>query len=579
MTLSADASDNVAVVGVQFRVNGANVGAEDTTAPYTVNWDSTAVANGAHQMTAVARDAAGNSTTSTAVNVTVDNAVPDTQAPVVSVTAPAEGATVSGAVTLSATASDNVGVVGVQFRVNGANVGAEDTMAPYTVNWDSTAVANGAYQITAVARDAAGNSSTSTVVNVTVDNAVPDTQAPVVSVTAPAEGATVSGAVTLSATASDNVGVVGVQFRVNGANVGVEDTVAPYTVNWDSTAVANGAYQITAVARDAAGNSSTSTVVNVTVDNAVPDTQAPVVSVTAPAEGATVSGAVTLSATASDNVGVVGVQFRVNGANVGVEDTVAPYTVNWDSTAVANGAYQITAVARDAAGNSTTSTVVNVTVDNTVPDTQAPVVSVTAPAEGATVSGAVTLSATASDNVGVVGVQFRVNGANVGVEDTVAPYTVNWDSTAVANGAYQITAVARDAAGNSSTSTVVNVTVNNIVDTEAPVVSVTAPAEGATVSGAVTLNASASDNVGVVGVQFRVNGANVGAEDTVAPYTVNWDSTAVANGAYQITAVARDGSRQQQHVDGGQCDGRQRDDGGLYTSAGRCGGQRQLRRG
>ncbi len=115
------------------------------------------------------------------------------------------------------------------------------------------------------------------------------------------------------------------------------------------------------------------------------------------------------------------------------------------------------------------------------PDTEAPVVSVTAPAEGATVSGAtVALSADATDNVGVVGVQFRVNGANVGVEDTVAPYTVNWDSTAVANGAYQITAVARDAAGNSTTSPAVNVTVNNVPDTTPPAVVSVAPVNGAT---------------------------------------------------------------------------------------------------
>ncbi len=117
---------------------------------------------------------------------------------------------------------------------------------------------------------------------------------------------------------------------------------------------------------------------------------------------------------------------------------------------------------------------------DTTPDTEVPVVSVTAPAEGATVSGVVALDATASDNVGVVGVQFQVNGVNEGAEDTVAPYTVNWDSTAVANGAYQITAIARDAAGNTTTSTVVNVTVDNAADTTAPTVVSVTPVNGAT---------------------------------------------------------------------------------------------------
>jgi hypothetical protein len=89
------------------------------------------------------------------------------------------------------------------------------------------------------------------------------------------------------------------------------------------------------------------------------------VSVTAPSAGGTVSGSsVTLSANASDNVGVVGVQFKIDGGNVSVEDTASPYSITWDSTTVANGAHLITAVARDAAGNTTTSSAVSVTVTN-----------------------------------------------------------------------------------------------------------------------------------------------------------------------------------------------------------------------
>lgn len=94
-------------------------------------------------------------------------------------------------------------------------------------------------------------------------------------------------------------------------------------------------------------------------------------------------------------------------------------------------------------------------------DTAAPTVSLTAPSGGAVVSNVITLSSTASDNVGVMGVQFRMDGTNVGAEDTSAPYSMSWNTTAVANGAHTVTAVARDAAGNSTTSSVVNVTVNN----------------------------------------------------------------------------------------------------------------------
>jgi hypothetical protein len=95
----------------------------------------------------------------------------------------------------------------------------------------------------------------------------------------------------------------------------------------------------------------------------------PTVSVTAPANGATVQGgSVTLSANASDNDSVAGVQFKVDGVDVGAEVTAAPYGVTWDTTGASEGQHTITAVARDSANQTTTSSSVYVTVDN-VPDT------------------------------------------------------------------------------------------------------------------------------------------------------------------------------------------------------------------
>jgi hypothetical protein len=95
------------------------------------------------------------------------------------------------------------------------------------------------------------------------------------------------------------------------------------------------------------------------------DTTPPTVSLTAPTAGSTVSGAsVTLSASAADNVAVTGVQFKVDGNNVGNEDTASPYSINWNTTGVSNGSHILTALARDAAGNTTTSSSVTVTVSN-----------------------------------------------------------------------------------------------------------------------------------------------------------------------------------------------------------------------
>src|SRR2546428_283322 len=93
--------------------------------------------------------------------VTVAN---DTTPPMVSMTAPAAGSTVAGTVTVSASATDNVGVAGVQFNLDGVNLGAEVTAAPYAISWNTTLAANGSHTLTAVARDTAGNTATTAAV-------------------------------------------------------------------------------------------------------------------------------------------------------------------------------------------------------------------------------------------------------------------------------------------------------------------------------------------------------------------------------------------------------------------------------
>lgn len=93
-----------------------------------------------------------------------------------------------------------------------------------------------------------------------------------------------------------------------------------------------------------------------------PDTQAPTVSITAPAGGASVTGTVTVSADAFDNTSVAGVQFLLDNQNLGTEDTTAPYSISWNTTTVTEGPHVLTARARDSSGNTTTSSPINVTV-------------------------------------------------------------------------------------------------------------------------------------------------------------------------------------------------------------------------
>jgi chitodextrinase len=435
VTVMASASDNVALEGVQFKLDGVNLGAEDITSPYSVNWNSTTATNGSHTLTAVATDTAGNTTTTSGTIVTVDNSPPT-----ISMSAPANGSTVSGSsVTISASASDNNAVAGVQFNLDGVNLNAEDTTSPYSIAWNSTTATNGSHTLRAVARDAAGNLTTSASITVTVDNA-----APAVSITTPVVSASVAGsAVTVTASASDNVGVVGVQFKLDGVNLGAEDITSPYSVNWNSTTATNGSHTLTAVARDAAGNTTTSSAVTVTVDNA-----APTVSITAPTAGATIIGSTTITASAADNTGgsgVAKVEFYIDSTLVST-DTTSPYNFNWDPTSYPNGAHTISAKAYDNVSPANIASSTSVSIMLALPDIQPPTVPANLSVSSRTTTSITLTWSASTDNIGVTGYKVMRGGALVA---NVNGLTYS-DTGLASSTTYSYTISAVDAAGNTS---------------------------------------------------------------------------------------------------------------------------------
>ena len=157
----------------------------------------------------------------------------------------------------------------------------------------------------------------------------------------------------------------------------------------------------------------TSAAVAVTVANvAPPDVTPPTVTLTAPAPAATVNGTVAVTATAADNIGVTQVEFFAGATSLGV-DTTAPYSVQWDTTTVTDGPFVLTAVAKDAANNTTTSAAVNVTVQNTVVVTLAqlqtdiftPRCSGCHTGTGATLPGSMNLTSAANTHAALVNIQ------------------------------------------------------------------------------------------------------------------------------------------------------------------------------
>ena len=198
------------------------------------------------------------------------------------------------------------------------------------------------------------------------------------------------------------------------------------------------------------------------VDTVVTPPTAPTVSVSAPIANATLSGTTVVTATAADAKAVTNVQFKLDGVNLGAADTTSPYSTSWSTTQATNGVHSLTAVATNSSNLTTTSIPVSVTVQNqTVPTP--PTVALTSPSNGATVSGSTAITANATDVQGIASVQFKLDGVNLGVPDSAAPYTASWDTLTSTNGSHNLSAVATNISGLTAVSTPINVTVNNVV--------------------------------------------------------------------------------------------------------------------
>ncbi len=187
------------------------------------------------------------------------------------------------------------------------------------------------------------------------------------------------------------------------------------------------------------------------------DATAPTVSITSPANGSTVSGAINIAVNASDNVAVTSVSLSIDGGGAVSSNSTAPFTNTWNSATVANGTHTLIVTASDAAGNKATSTI-QVTVNNVVVgDITSPIVNYITPSDQASLTGTVTVSVNATDNVAVSSVSISIDDV---VVSTSTSYS--WNTANSAAGGHTLKAIAKDAAGNQGTSSI-SVTVNTIV--------------------------------------------------------------------------------------------------------------------
>ena len=164
----------------------------------------------------------------------------------------------------------------------------------------------------------------------------------------------------------------------------------------------------------------------------------------------------------------------------------------------------------------------------------APTVVLTGVTSGATVSGTVTLGASAWNDSGVKQVKWYVDGVEVGWDGSSA-WGVGWDSTKVADGSHTLLAKASDWGDAWGTSAAVTFNVSNGAASDASGLRVTWPASGSSLSGTVNLTASAPWDT--TEMKWYVDGTEVGWDGS-APWQVSWNTTRVADGTHTIFTKA-----------------------------------------
>ena len=500
--------------------------------PCATPFTTPALGDGSHTLKARATDAAGNIDASESTFTWLVDAT----APTGSITSPANGTDVGATVVLASNSADTggSGVATVVFQRSPAGTG---TWTAQASSWDTTAQADGDYDLRVLTTDAAGNTFTSPTITVTVDNTDP-----ALSVVAPnpvnlatADPATVSASAT-----DDGSGIANVRFDQCAEDspacvsdswvlLGL-DTGAPYQASWPIPS--DGPRLLRVRATDNAGKQKTELVL-ITIDRIRPSG-----SLTAPVAAANLRGsAVALAATASDTApGTVNtVTFQRSPAGAGTwtdvaTDATAPYTGSLDTTALADGLYDLRVFTTDAAGNAEAApATIQVRVDNT-----APTGSVTAPAPGANVRGTIGLTSSSADagGSGVATVQFQRSPAGAG---TWTNQGASFDTTAVADGQYDLRVTTTDNAGNTFTSAAITIRVDNTL----PTGTVTAPAAGASLRGTIALTSNSADagGSGVATVQFQRSPIGAGIWTNQG---ASFDTTAVADGQYDLRVTTSD---------------------------------------
>ena len=414
LNLQAAANDDRGLGRVEFRVDGQVVGI-DYSAPYAVSVPIARPPQGSvRALTATAVDSAGQRTESAPVAI---NIIADEVAPALVMTSPLAGSSfIAGtSLSVSANASDNVGVERVEFGAGG-NSFATDSSVPYLVGYTIPAnIADGGavpLTVSATAFDRAGNSiSRSAVITV-----IPD-QPPSITLTqGPVDGASlVEGtSVIFSAEASDDVAVANVELLLDGV-VQQTRSQAPYSFAFTIPSLASITNPISVILRATDSHGQTAQTPSRLLE--VTDDQLPSVAIISPAGGGDVTegSRVAVAATASDDLGIASVEFFVDGVSQGV-DAAAPFNKDVTIGAGSDGStVLIEAVATDSSGQTASANITLVRRDDLVP----PTIDISAPTNGSIISVGDSDIAIVIDTSSSTSSSSGADVDNDGIDDTI----------------------------------------------------------------------------------------------------------------------------------------------------------------
>ena len=403
------------------------------------------------------RDPSGNLTTSSDLTFTT-TATPDTTPPSISIIAPTTGSTVGGTVLISTSAIDNVAPSSIQLYVDGATPsssgggsGGSGNTLTYAISWTSGSVADGSHIISAVARDSSGNQATTTI-TVTTDNTGPS-----ISLASSTPGVSTSSISWTTNESSDTLVEYGPTTTYTSSSTYNGALLTSHTVSLTSLSPST-LYHYRVISVDVLGNRTNGSDLTFTTLVGA-DVTAPVISsITTPSVG---TSSVTIgwnTNEVADTQVEYGLTSSYTASSTYSASLVTSHTVTLTGL-TASTTYHYRVISSDAALNRSVSTDQVVTTSATQ-DTTAPTVSITTPTTGATATGTITLTAVSSDDTAVTGVQFYIDGSLQGASGTSSPYSVSWDTALISDASHTVSAVARDAAGNQATSTIL-VTTNN----------------------------------------------------------------------------------------------------------------------